>query len=71
MRCDCGRGIERWNDVVGCESKAEYGVEDVVVDEVRGRGGLMLLILLKTSRRCMSNALAEASVRRGGCMREM
>ena len=34
MCCDCGRGIERWNDVVGCESKAEYGVEDVVVDEV-------------------------------------
>ena len=34
MRCACGRGIERWNDVVGCKSKAEYGVEDVVVDEV-------------------------------------
>jgi hypothetical protein len=36
--CDCCRGIVRWYDVVSCESKAEDGVEDVVVGEVAGQG---------------------------------
>ena len=38
MGCDNGCGKERWNDVVDCESKAEDGVEDVVVGEVAGEG---------------------------------
>ena len=38
MGCSNGCGIERCYDVIDCESKAEDGVEDVVVGEVAGDG---------------------------------
>ena len=38
MGCDNGCGIERWYDGFDCESKAEDGVEDVVVGKVSWEG---------------------------------
>ena len=38
MRCNCCRGIVRWSDVVGSESKAEDRVEHTIVDEVAREG---------------------------------
>ena len=37
MGCDCRCGVECWDDVVLCKSKAEDGVEEEVG---RGRGGV-------------------------------